>query len=328
MNSPASDPVTPESSASAVAAATGWKKVTRALARRATDLLAIAIVAVGVLSISGRLAEWWSTDVEDLLNTSRSASQVAGTQTTWGADGEAVLLRLGQLAVSVERQVVRGDQAQADVVLLNACRMRLESSSTELAPSPDAAAEQKLLAGLAQLKPIEEQGGAWKLYRLDGADRPIVGTLVVGVRTSRELAVVACWGMAVPRDDQSWTVFTFDKTAQQVASSDELPLPPDATQVLSVADPQGGRLLAIEALAASDVEATLKSWRAFFGNEFAQRGWQTARPWTQSARGWSARYERATQRNQEAVELMLTIDGSGRVVGVLNWIVEPAAQQP
>lgn len=313
---------------SQTAAVTGWTKVTRAMARRATDIIAIAIVAVGILSISGRLTEWWGTDVNDLLDVSRTASQVAGTQTAWGTEGEAVLMRLGQLAVTVERQVLRGDQAQADLALTNTCRARLQHSSRAVGDSPDAAAEQDLLAGLKQLEPIEEQSGEWKLYRLDGENRPMVGTLLVGVRVTDASPVVACWGFVVPRDNEHWTIFLFDKTSQSSTNTSDISLPDDATPVLSVSDPQSGRLMSFEAQTQAPPDPELTAWRTFFGHEFSQRGWQTARAWTQSSQSWSARYERAIESRREAVEITLTINPSRRAVGVLNLIAERTAEKP
>lgn len=297
------------------------------MARRATDIIAIAIVAVGVLSISGRLTEWWGTDVNDLLDVSRTASQVAGTQTTLGNEGEAVLLRLGQLAVTVERQVVRGDQTRADLTLTNACRDRLKTSSHELGASPDPAAEQDLLASLKQLDPIEEQDGEWKLYRLDGENRPIVGTLLVGVRVTSSSPVVACWGFVVPRDNEDWTIFLFDKTSQSSTSTIDISLPEDATPVLSVSDPHGDRLMSFETRTQAPPDPELTAWRTFFGREFSQRGWQTARAWTQSPQSWSARYERIVEGQREAVEITLTINPARRAVGVLNLIAERAAEK-
>ena len=188
------------------------------LSRRATDLIAIGIVAAGVLAMSGQLSEWWATDANELLDPARTAGEVGGAQRTWGAGETPVVVRLGKLPLTMQRQVVVGDEDRATEVVLGNVRRTLEAVGSQrraanaAASSSDAATERELLATLKGLAPTEERAGQWKLYRIDQPGSFVVGSLVLGVRVLADSATdeIVCWAMAVPNSDVAWTVFTFE----------------------------------------------------------------------------------------------------------------------
>ena len=297
------------------------------LSRRATDLIAIGIVAAGVLAVSGQLAQWWATDADELLDPARTAGEVVGAQRSWGAGETPVVVRLGKLPLSMQRQVVVGDEDRAAAVVLGNVRRKLAavSSSARASSSPpiDAATERELLATLKGLAPTEEQAGHWKLYRIDQPGSFVVGSLVLGVRVLADSATdeIVCWAMAVPNSDAAWTVFTFEKSAAPGLTTSVIPLPPGAETVLALTDPSGGELTSFEATIVGDVNAVLTDWRAFFSTAFSQRGWQTVRHWEQSPTGWSARFERRDATGHSAVELLLMLDQGGHAIGMANVLV-------
>lgn len=296
------------------------------MSRRATDLIAIGIVTAGVLAVSGQLAQWWATDADELLDPARTAGEVVGAQRSWGAGETPVVVRLGKLPLAMQRQVVVGDEDRAAAVVLGNVRRKLAavSGSARAWSSPiDATTERELLATLKGLAPTEEQAGLWKLYRIDQPGSFVVGSLVLGVRVLSGSATdeIVCWAMAVPNSDSAWTVFTFEKSAAPTLTTSNVPLPPGAEAVLTLADPSGGELASFEATSVGDANAVLVEWRAFFSNAFAERGWLTARDWTQSPTGWSARFERRDANERAAVELLLTQDAGGHAIGMANVLV-------
>ena len=292
-------------------------------------MIAIGIVAAGVLAVSGSLADWWATDADELLDPARTAGEVVGAQRTWGAGETPVVVRLGKLPLSMQRQVVVGDENRAAEVVLANVRRKLtavsnQRSSTNEASSPsDAATERELLATLKSIAPTEEQPQLWKLYRIDQPGSFVVGSLVLGVRVLADSATdeIVCWAMAVPNSDSAWTVFTFEKSAAPSLTSSLIPLPPGAEVVLSLTDPSGGELTSFEATADGDLNALFGQWRAFFSTAFSERGWQPARDWTQSPTGWSARFERRDSTGKTAIELLLMQDANGQAIGMANVLI-------
>ncbi|MDA1165274.1 MAG: hypothetical protein O3B13_19415, partial [Planctomycetota bacterium] len=99
----------------------------RRVSQRTTDLIAIAIVSVGVLTVSGRLAEWWNTDPADTLSPATSAAQMAGSAKGWGSGESAVHLLAGDAQVQMERRIIFGDQFRVDRILRDRLVEILES---------------------------------------------------------------------------------------------------------------------------------------------------------------------------------------------------------
>ena len=295
---------------------------TRRLARRSTDLLAIAILAAGVLAVSGRLTEWWSTDSSQVLDPSLSVSQISGSQTTWGAGETPVAMRLGQLPVTMHRQLVLGDENRAVEHARKTCRDILQRAhSTQRPIQPINDSERQLLDQLKSAKPIDQEPHQWEIFRIDEPGAIVIGAMFLGVRwheskdgePRRELL---CWSMATPSQQTQWTLFTFEKTGIPQETLPRIPLPPGSQLVLSLSDPTGGQLTSFEATV-SDGEPALElaRWRDFFDARFQQESWQSTRAWTQTSNGWSARYESSAQ----ACELLLNTRANS-VSGLANVI--------
>lgn len=302
----------------------------RMLSRRVTDLFAIAILAAGVLAVSSRLADWWSTSPDDVLRPDQSVAEIVGSQISWGAGETPVALRLGQLPVVMHRQIIVGDETRATSLATEQCREILGRASQEhraLLPIDDA--ERGLLRKLKDQKPIEEQRGEWQLFRVDQTEALVIGTLLLGVRLhareepaendNRELA---CWGMVVPKSDAQWAIFIFEKSDSPTSSVFNVPLPLGATMVFSMSDPSGGQVASFESgELTGDSRQVAAQWRDFFDRELLSRKWRPIREWERVATGWAARYE----SNDSACEIILN-PKTDRLRGLATLTRKPSSR--
>lgn len=303
------------------------QKTARQLSRRTTDLLAIAIVSIGMLTISGRLLDWWSTDPNDVMSPMESATDVAGTQLNWGGGDSAVRLVAGDFPVELERRIARGSQDDVESQLLKRCRELLESGPFSSLPDGGdlEKTERRLLSHLVDLDPIASSPGRWSVYRTDQPGTYLPVTMLLGIResngvdgdTSRSLA---CWAMAIPHDKDQWTTFVFTPTSGEAASS-AVPLPPDAEPVLSLRTPGGDELSVFRSREGAVINDVI--WRRTIEDSLTRAGWQTVRAWQQSETFWSLRVEgnlSGSRPRPAAIELTLRETGDGRLSCIVNVI--------
>jgi len=309
------------------------QRVTRQLSRRTTDLLAIAIVAIGVLTISGRLRDWWTTDPSDVMSTLESATDVAGTQLNWGDGNSAVRLIAGDFPVELERRIERGSQVEIEERLSARCQRILSVSRSDSLQAVKSlrATQHELLEQLAALQPLESNPGEWSIYRVDQPGSYLPGCMLIGVRTAGDDAgdvapFIACWAIAIPHDKDQWTTFLFTPTSGQ-ASSSPVPLPADAEPVFSLRTPGGDELSVFRSRAGTAVNVTV--WRRTIEDALTRTGWQTVRPWRQSGSAWSIRVEGksdADRPQSAAIELSLRETRDGRLSGIVNVIQKRSRQ--
>jgi len=293
------------------------------MSRRATDFVAIAVVAAGVFAVSGRLAEWWSTSPGDVLHPDQSVAEVVGKQEPWGVGESPVSLRLGQLPLIMHRQVIVGNEDRAFSAAIHTCRDLLERSDRDSRPASVANdAEAAVLAHLREIQPIEESAGRWRLYRVDQPGSFVVGTLLIGLQvvgTESEITEahysLACWSMAVPKGSEQWTVFAFEKSDSPTGIAFNVPIPPQSQFVLTVADRHGGQLGAFESIEGAFPHQKLDSWVRFFDQELQSNGWHAVRGWSHAVSGVTARFEVTGM----ACELQIQ-EASGRLFGLVNMI--------
>lgn len=308
-------------------AETPLQKTARQLSRRTTDLLAIAIVAIGVLTISGRLLDWWSTDASEVLSPTQSASDVAGTQLHWGSGDSAVNLVAGDFPVELERRVVRGSVDDVEAQLVKRCQNILESESFSRLPKRDGLqrTEQRLLAQLDGRKPLTHRDGLWSIYDTDHSGSYLPATMLIGVRETdtadaETSQALGCWAVAIPHGTNHWTTFVFTPTNGQ-ASSSAVSLPEDAEPVLSLRTPAGDELSVFRSREGASVTPDL--WRRTIEESLTRAGWQTVRPWQQSEAAWSLRVEGelpGKRYRAAAIELSLRQTDDRRLSCIVNVI--------
>lgn len=309
------------------------QRATRQLSRRTTDLVAIAIVAIGVLTISGQLRDWWLTDPSDVMSTVESATNVAGTQVNWGSGDSAVRLAAGDFPVELERRIERGSQDEIEERLSVRCQQILQATTSDSLQAVESmhAIQRKLMKQLADLQPLTSSPGQWSVYRVDQPGSYLPGCVLIGIRTVPDDAgktepFIACWAIAIPHDEDQWTTFLFTPTSGQ-ASSSPVRLPVDAEPVLSLRTPAGDELSVFRSREGAAVNATI--WRRSIEDSLTRTGWQTVRPWRQSGSAWTIRVEGefdSARPRSAAIELSLRETPDGRLSGIVNVIQKQSRQ--
>jgi hypothetical protein len=302
----------------------GFGALARKIRSRTTDLLAVAIVVVGGVTIGSQFASWWATDENDL-----APQLAANTNLNWGTGETPVTLEFGDRPFQLERQTVHGDRDTAFARLVEICTrvaQQTQSVETELLP-----AEQKLLGLLQRQTPLREQPGVWRIYRIE---RPM--TLIIATRTMKRPAEssgigndasdskpqpdqpnrrVVCWGMAQPNRKDVWVLFTMRPTvpsAEPRPETGQVELPDGARKILSLRDASGGALTAFEG------EADAEDWKSWFNAWFARCGWKTSQSWTESPVGWSAAFVPAEDDVTGRIDVSFSQVGESRLSGLIS----------
>jgi hypothetical protein len=295
--------------------------VARQISRRTTDLLAIAIVAVGGLTVGGRLSQWWSTEPEEVTSASRSAGSVSGSASPWGSGGAAVSFDLGDRPHLLRKQSVTGDRRQAAAALVDVCRHVVAGAS---APQRKIDAnERRLLTEVEQRAAAEEQKGTWKIYRLDEPLPLVVGTRHFSTEaagdgrksSAADAWRVVCWGMAFPSEDRRWRLFAFHTPGERTSpQSVDVELPAGSRRIMSLRADSG------EALVGFEGDGPPEAWIGFFDGWFRENGWRLSGRWESSGGGWTARYSPADDDRSSRVDVHFTQTGDAKWSGLLDVI--------
>lgn len=284
----------------------GFARLAKQISGRTTDLLAIALVLTAGLGFGRQVLEWWHAEPE---SPAPAAGQVLPAIAP-GDDGAPIALEFGDAPFSMSRQTFTGDRDQAIRLLATSCRTATESANaTGSVDAERTAAEQPLLDAIAGLRPFEEVQGQWRLYQVES---PLL--LIIGVRdvaqekpagepargnsdekkSPAESSRVICWGTALQRSEQAWTLYTFQAApstvAQGPAPSDGLPpvpLPPGGRRLLALRDQSGGMLVGF---AGSGPPA---AWTRYYDDWFRTHGWRSAAGWQISGTNWAAGFSPA-----------------------------------
>lgn len=284
----------------------------RRIAGWTSRLLVCLIIFVAGLGFGRQVLRWWEADQKPLPTVAGPADDEADR----GRD-----LEFGGSEWSVSQQTIAGDRDAAVADLRATCRRALQSAPLPEAPPTDS--EQHFLESLAARKPVEEQAGQWQIYELDRGF-PMVAGLRFGeprqvegkpVATPPRRAVI--WGVAIPRSDRAWVLYTFHAQGdnQDQAKGDRPPLPPGAERMLAI---RSARRTVIT-FSGPDSEP----WRAFYRSWFEEQGWIAAVPWRQGGDGWHARW--IAPSGTAVVEAQLKRDASDRWIGLV--IVSRADRQ-
>lgn len=307
------------------------RKTARHISKRTTDLLAISIVGIGVLTVSGRLVEWWQTDPTTAASPAASALQSAGSAVRWGVGESNVSILAGDQTVRMERKVIFGDQNRVDSILKDRLISTLEAETSLTAPASDekfAEQEKRLLGLLKTLTPIESRAGRWSIYRLDHADNPLPGSFLIATRTAVEESSpqsLATWAIATPSSPQQWTSFVFTLTGEARRTNQHTtPVPIDGKLLLSLRTDSHEELTVFQRLDAAPSD--ISRWAGDLSRQLSKAGWHEARPWQQSPNSATARFERTmavNRRPYQAIEMTLSFSESGKLIGTSNVIAIP-----
>lgn len=318
-------------SAAPAAGESSLRKTARQISKRTTDLIAISIVGIGVMTVSGRLAEWWQTDPTAVASPAASALQSAGSAVRWGVGESNVSILAGEQSVRMERKVISGNQDRVDRILRDRLVSELENEQPKAETASDekfAEQEKRLLGLLRTQTPIETQEGRWKIYRLDHADNPLPGSFLIATRSAKEpstLESLAAWAIATPSGPKQWTSFVFTPTgAAHQSSQHTTPVPTDGQRLLSLRTDSHDELSVFQRLNAD--RSDIVRWTRDISGQLTKAGWHETRSWQQSANSTAARFERRLAKNQhryQVMELTISFSESGNLTGTSNVITVP-----
>ena len=328
-------------SGATIASESALGKTARHISKRTTDLIAIAIVGIGVLQVSGRLAEWWQTDPSTVRSPRVSANETSGQPTRWGKGESAVSLLAGDQPVRMERRVITGDQDRVDGIVCERLIDILESESASADTSENHASESssadfrqkesRLIGLLKDLTPIQQKAGHWNLYRLDTKENPLPGSFLIATRlppNQTEAEQLVAWAIATPSSNNKWTSFVL--TPKQTGNNSQkhaTPIPTDGRIILSLDADSLEELTVFQRQHATPPD--IARWVTELGDELTEAGWHEARAWRQSTNSAVARFERegvSGQQPKQAMELSISLSEAGNLTGTSNVIAIPEMQ--
>lgn len=303
----------------------GW--LAKQITRRTTDVLVILILGVGLLSVGGKLREWWQDDRGTGVHPKLAADQWLGHSLPWGVDGKPVAVDFGSNPYTVERQTLRGTAAEASQALMDRCRRH----TTAAAPPATAAnkRETALLHRLADHQPIAS-GGDWRLYRIDYPTRMFVGVRSCRRRSansrdgSRQNPVdrVVSWGILFPFKDQQWTSFLFHPVRGSAEfDMPQFELPESAKQVMSIRSDTAGAILAFAG------RGSVGEWQTHFDTWFAAHQGVKFRDWSTDKQSCTARFGLEQDAGSLWIDVVFSITGSNRLNGLLMATRQTSEQQ-
>ena len=299
-------------------------ELSKRIRSRTTDLLAVAIVLVGGLTLGTRIVRWWSTDESELALQPSPPANVS-----WGAGHSPVSLEFGEGPIQLERQTASGDRQAVISQLVDRCAaVARETRSVTANMLP---AEQNLLKQLERFAPVREEPGRWQVYFVElplglvvatrtiaKDQRPVENSAKAPVSqpaTDRPARRVVCWGLAQPARKGEWVLFLMRPTAGEVEQRPQIgrvALPEGSSRILSLRDATGGALLAFEGDAAGE------EWIDWFDNWFAGHKWKAARDWSRSPNGWSATYVPRDEDESGRIDISFSRSDEGRMSGIVS----------
>lgn len=289
---------------------TGYGRIARKWSRLSSNLLASGLVIVAAIGLLRYVAPWWSQ--EEPPSSKEHVAQTVGK----GVETDhplGVLSAFGDLAHSLRQAKYVGELEGARDRLRQLCRQAAEK--VPQSDRPVGPAEQNMLTHLGQLSPVEEELGRWRMYEAVGP-APIVAVVPWclsqpngddGNAVGTERGVLS-WGIAVPGADSNWTLFTYPGSGDELSEFPGVPgleLPTGTSRIMSLADENGGAMLAFSG------SADLVASRRHFDRWATSTDTPVITPWRKIGRQWVARFgdERAGW-----VDVHLFADG-GRLTG-------------
>ncbi|MCY2993264.1 MAG: hypothetical protein NTY19_36095 [Planctomycetota bacterium] len=216
----------------------GLAAIARRVAVWTSNLLVTGIVLVAVLTFGRQFTSWWTSPsgVDNLRLGQGIAMPILGQEQA------LQILDVGDGPLALGRRTVTGNRAAVLMALRQACRAAATAGPrTARVPGPR---EVSMLRRTAELPPVEQAPGQWKLYQLEGPLPMVVvvqdgcgptatdgsraaaagaagheagstAELPQGETSSRLLVAepgprVLSWGLAFPLESETltWTLFT------------------------------------------------------------------------------------------------------------------------
>lgn len=258
------------------------------MARRTTDLIAIALIAAAGLVVARRLVVWWKTEPPTV---GQPTGSFTVTLSPWGAGANGVDLAFGDQPIGLHRETVAGKLDQALARLQQQCREHVSRGAADQFP-PVSAEETRLLARLVGQTAVESDlGGRWSIYRLPGPLAMVFG--VASPSADDSAPRVLCWGLAYPLGPEAWTALLVtprSANGSEAGTSAEPALPPGSTRLMSVSDGAGGGLVTFQGVGPAE------AWQSWLDGQAALHGWKVLADWQAGPASRSAAWSDGARR--------------------------------
>ena len=229
--------------------------VAKIIARRATDLLAISIVAVFGLAAGREIIAWWRTDSVTIP----PASGVADPFVEWSS--RPLELQFGESSTAIRRIPFRGDRTAASRRLIHLAREALEQ--TDPAIQPITQEESEWIAALKKLEPEESQPDLGTIYSVPGF-LPSVAAMreISSADDGEDSEQLVAWGLALSAGENAWTLLMFQPSTSIDPDTRRVVLPPGAETLLSWCDAAANQVISFRG------RGRITDWLTEFDRQF------------------------------------------------------------
>ncbi|MCA9053289.1 MAG: hypothetical protein KDA75_05595 [Planctomycetaceae bacterium] len=291
--------------------------LSRRIARRTTDLIAIALILIGGLTVAQRLVVWWKTDPSETL-ANPEALFSSDSLAPWGGGPEGVSLDLGEQPLTLHRRVVRGSRDDAIHALQEDCRTAVAGFPADRFDSlpPREERESRLLQQLGNQSPIDMAADrTWSVYAVPGPVAMVFGTRRESVDAPP--VRIVCWGLIMPSPEETWTLLRIVPrlSSNAAGNTESIPLPSNCRPGLSVRGDVEGELVTFSG------HGPAAEWRKHFDHLAVEQEWRPLATWRTEAANWSAAWLRQRGTRLERIDLQLTQSETGWA-GLIN--ISPA----
>lgn len=291
-----------------------FAQLARRISSRTTDLLAVALVAVLLLSLGVQATRWWRAKPPQVSATSTAGSPLA----VWD-DLSGLSLEFSNGQSSLHRESISGDEDAATKIAAQRLHHALDSASPGNLPSIDPA-EQQWLDRLPDRSTdsLHERGD---IFVLGGPWPCVVATMNVNVDGGGDAIHpgrrIIGWALALPQPHDRWTLYVTERrteAANDDVSQGNIPLPANATRRLIVRSAAGGFLTF---RSASSPRRCREDW----DRRLVDAGWARAGDWSFAGPQARATFVHKLQPDSHRLDVLISSAPDGAAAGAGDWSI-------
>ena len=276
-----------------------------------SNFLATAVVIVLALTVGRQLVFYWSD---------ASTEPVASDLVEAWPMLESCALEFGNSPYQLQRTQLMTTGEGVLNSLGQKCKNLLVNQGEQAQPvGPPTEAELKMIERSADLVPMAQEKGKWRIFNVDQAVGGIELPTVLGIRDDLENeqgkteSRLVVWGMALkgqsvqrpvppqaPTETKegqpeasdlpevaSWTTYVCHPSV----TKNEVPIPDESQRTMSISDSRGARLTGF---AGGDIEDA----KQFFDDWSVENDWQRIGSWQETSQAMVARFDAADRLGQ------------------------------
>lgn len=303
----------------------GFHELARRMSNWTGNFIATCLVLVCAIGFGRQMMEWSA----DPLLSEAAVPHPNDFALEMGVPDSFDILEFGATRDTFHRQSFQGDQKRALEQLRDLTRGATLSAT--LPTKPISPAEQKLIDQIRHSAPAETLPNGRLLYVVPGplptwigALRPKPVATALEEKTTAEKSAAALdsplrlvtWGMAVPANKSSWSLYVFILGAMSGATpaDDGVPIPPGATRSMGVQGKSGAKMVGFSG------KGEPEEWCGFFDRESAARGWRSAKGWREAGDGWISTFHRQMGEGagEQSMNVRFSLGSNGIYYGMIN----------